>query len=651
MKISKVENRSLYFCCDRNDKLGDFGLKNSFGTVLDSELFALAHRHGKSDIEKGSAPLVRALMAKPPSGKASTNPSPVPISQQIKLQIRSDEYGETVAQLRDIGCNIISLGAEPKHGRSRVVVASIVEQNLSKLDDVKAIVSVEASRTMTPLMDEARGEITKADLAVEAYPDLDGTDVVIGIVDTGIDWRHNDFLGHDKKTRIETLLVATDNDDETFDEYSKADIDAALSGSSEVPPPLDKDGHGTHVSSVAAGTGAMSGGRYRGIAPNATIIVADPAKDRDVILAVEEIFKRAGDRPAVVNLSLGMHEGAHDGSSALEVALANHVGPGRIIVAAAGNDGDNKLYFRGDLGSGVPLVVDIKMTVRVVELHTYTDAQIGFETIIIDPDGTEHDLETFEFLSDGVLYTAINGLGAVFIEGNTVTTSGKRLRQFVFSVLEDQKDDVWKLKFVAGPDAKGVMDIWAQPRGAGRDGSRELDQKSNIILNHTGPTGTVTIPATEECLISVASIVSRPDLAPGKPPADPKLKAGTLSSYSAHGPTPHGVQAPQIAAPGQNVVGALAANSRLADEHQEFKDRRLENLSYISLRGTSVATPFVTGVIALMLQQRPDLSYTDVQQRFALTSQWPSDSPSEWHPGWGFGIIDVKALLGFDSSV
>lgn len=624
-------------------------MKVSSKTVLDSRLYAKTCKHLKANLEADLTPFARAPVAKESVIADIVAPPTFGSKSDIKLQIRSDEYGEAVSQLEDIGCKIISGGAEAKGGRPRVVVASISEQNLAKLEDISGIMAVEASRSVAPLMDKARGNITNADDAVTAYPDLDGTGVVIGVVDTGIDWRHSDFLGRDNKTRIEALLVATGNDDTPFTEYSEADINAALSGSGQ-DIPRDKDGHGTHIASVAAGTGIMSGEKYRGMAPNATIIVVDPAQDRDVILAVDEIFKRAGNRPAVVNLSMGMHEGAHDGSSALEVALANHVGPGRIIVAAAGNDGDNSLYYHGDLEPGGELVVDIKMTVRVVELHTYTDMRNDLETIIVDPEGNEHNLKTFGTLRDGDFHKAINGLGAIFVEANTVTTSGKRFLQFVFSVLEAQVDSVWNLKFVSKSTEPGVIDIWAQPRDAGEDGSRELDKKSNILLNHTGPTGTVTIPATEECIISVASIVSRPDLAPGIPSPDPMLEAGQLSPYSAHGPAPHGVQTPQIAAPGQNIVGALAAGSRLEVEDKEFKDRRLKDLPYISLRGTSVATPFVAGVIALMLQQRSDLSYEDIQQRFAQTSRLPHRSSSEWHPGWGFGIIDVKALLGFENS-
>src|SRR6185312_11665487 len=110
------------------------------------------------------------------------------------------------------------------------------------------------------------------------------------------------------------------------------------------------EGHGTHVTSIAAGNGGISihaKPTYAGVAPGATLIIANPSSgggffDADVLRAANFIFNRADalQQPVVCNLSLGGDFGPHDGTTALEKGLSAMVGddkPGRAIVVAAGN--------------------------------------------------------------------------------------------------------------------------------------------------------------------------------------------------------------------------------------------------------------------------------------------------------------------------
>ncbi len=212
-----------------------------------------------------------------------------------------------------------------------------------------------------------------------------GNGVIVGVIDTGIDWTHGDFIlnstecpGCQKQSRVLYLWDQTDASDDlpptsvgfTYGhEYTNANFNAALNdfaGADNDPTsptwvaatdptyPIkatagDWDGHGTHVAGSAAGDGSATG--LVGAAPDAEIIfvkfdfddAAGRNTDTNIIDGINYIFKRAAvlGRPAVINMSLGSDFGPHDGTSLEERSLDDLAGPGKIVVVAAGNPGAN----------------------------------------------------------------------------------------------------------------------------------------------------------------------------------------------------------------------------------------------------------------------------------------------------------------------
>ena len=203
-----------------------------------------------------------------------------------------------------------------------------------------------------------------------------GKGVVVGIIDSGIDFFHLDFRqpADSSKSRILAIWDMTDDTGPPPEGYTygtlwtQAQIEAALRGELHIPP-LDTEGHGTLVAGTAAGNGTAAG-RYRGMAPEADLIAVkglpssneddraetlsyflqfvDPTLKGSMVDAASYIYREAEkrDQPAVVNLSGGTHFGAHDGTSLVEQALDRLLEtPGRAFCAAAGNDGVNHLHW------------------------------------------------------------------------------------------------------------------------------------------------------------------------------------------------------------------------------------------------------------------------------------------------------------------
>lgn len=277
----------------------------------------------------------------------------------------ADDLGELS---RDMGLTVLTRAGD-------VVGGEIGIDRLTELDELEAVGYVEASRPTLPELDAAVPE-TKADKVHTGPPGLRGAGVIVGVVDSGIDWRHGCFRDPTGKTRIlriwdQNLTPETgESSPAPFGhgvEYERSAIDSALSA----PNPMsivrhmdDSVGHGTHVAGIAAGDGSSAGNgkpafTFVGIAPEADLVVVANRVTTEAmgdsmgtLEAVGYIFKVAETlgRPAVVNISQGDNLGPHDGSSLLERGIDNLLNaPGRALVKSAGNAANAGVHATGQV--------------------------------------------------------------------------------------------------------------------------------------------------------------------------------------------------------------------------------------------------------------------------------------------------------------
>ena len=208
-------------------------------------------------------------------------------------------------------------------------------------------------------MDRVRQEIG-LDQALQLFP-ATGQGVIVAILDRGIDWRNDDFRNEDGSTRIAYIFDLTDDSGAAAPQnpyghgtvYNRSQIDAALSGGPALPT-RDAVGHGTTTTGIAAGGGRNSPNRkYRGIAPDATIISVKftsdgaPAHDGEpaeapfwdparVPIAMQFVKDKAQELglPCVMLLNVGSIGGPSDGTSQWSRSIDSMVGPGFLIVTA-----------------------------------------------------------------------------------------------------------------------------------------------------------------------------------------------------------------------------------------------------------------------------------------------------------------------------
>ncbi len=591
-------------------------------TALDGALTLKARLGAERDSSRQN--LVREFAAR------SVTPAAGPGERlTVKVVVRNGEVEGARREVEARGGELSAGDAPRPDGPGLpVLLATVPLDALPELDGSGSILRIEAARPLHLLLDQARGPATGLDAALVRHA-LTGDGVVIGVVDSGVDWRHADFRDAGGGTRIERLLHAhlpPGTEESRFDVYSRQDIDKALAGNGNVPDG-DPHGHGTHCASIAAGNGAGSDGLLRGVAPGATLVAtrAEPLLDTHVIRGIRESFDAAGDRPAVVNLSLGGHVGPHDGTSALENEIARLSGPGRIVVVAAGNEGQDQVHASGQLTPGTDLLLPFRIHGPAAQ---FTDVWI--------PRGDDVDVfvETPDGVSSPADGTVREGPWGAFL-ADFVEDPLNHDQNLFLTVAGGRANDRWAVRIRPTTVVHGTVHAWAGPEAFLFTGTAA-----------SSPHHSLGMPGTEERAVVVGSCVSRNEFATVGGTVTSDLRIGQLSPFSSRGPTRYGAQKPDVVAPGQFVTAALAEGSVMAtDPRYAARRSPVTGAPYVTIQGTSMATPFVAGVIALMLERQPRLTPEEVQQRLRTTARRDAETGPVWNPGHGFGRLDVEALL------
>jgi MYXO-CTERM domain-containing protein len=506
---------------------------------------------------------------------------------------------------------------------------------------------------------------------------LSGRSVIVGVVDTGIDVRHPDFLTADGHTRIAWMLVGgapvgkhpdleaafgcTDPKQSSCAVYAAADIDEVIANGTSAL--IDSDGHGTHVSSIAAGNGGVSLHttlRYVGMAPEATLIVAAPAMDggfvdTDILNGARFIFDRAAamglpagcsgagcvpadcagpgcePTPVVVNLSLGGDYGAHDGKSALEQGLSAFVGddkPGRAIVVAAGNSG-----VVGTAADVIPICTGAGWTCGIhTEVHVAAHERVRVPIVAGEAESGE-GFVWITFRPGDSVSVGLEGPGGKTWVGLTGPGSQGSYQggDNQGSVVNDVPSADTEIDPASNSAVVAFTGAWAagSELAVVLEGSGDAllwitgqkDAAENLFFERALRQGTINIPATAPALLSVGCTINRLTWTPlgGLPiqleafGADPSPVPDGSCYFSADGPTATGVQKPEISAPGAFVAAAMsaAADPRVAAPGGIFDMGgcpatepfcAVVDEHHAIAAGTSMSAPHVAGAVALLME-------------------------------------------------
>jgi subtilisin family serine protease len=530
------------------------------------------------------------------------------------------------------GVSVESVGDDLYAGR--VTVSA-----LRRMVDDETITGARLSRPVRPLLDRSGSYLGVARAHRFVHdPDriegITGKGVVIGIVDSGIDATHPDFRTADGHTRIlrfwdQWWTTGPGPAGYGFgSEYTNTVID-------RFPQfVVDKSGHGTHVAGIAAGNGLGSLNAetpYAGVAPEASIVgVSTVFTEVGIVLGARFVFERARDMgmPAVLNLSVGNHFGPHVGTTYFESSLAALVGPGHLIVAAAGNEGDLDIHAETVLHPGETATITVAFppydkhgsTFAYLDVEGWFDSANRYRFTVVSPRG--NPVGTFTFGARNREYTDEKGL----VRGWYTSDLGKGSLVLEF---EDNRNSgrvatgEWTLQ-VEALEVRGnpELDFWIVQW----NGLRELP----AFTAHVDRGETIISPATADGILAVGALSTRScwtnasggqSCYPNPPPF------GEMAYFSSRGPTPDGRTKPEVVAPGYGVVSALSSQiAALSDADRAV--RSTPDGRYWINQGTSMSAPQAAGTAALLLERYPEMTYLQMRHRLAIRGAPLTDTRS-----------------------
>ncbi len=464
----------------------------------------------------------------------------------------------------------------------------------------------------------------------QPYLGLRGRGVLVGIVDTGIDYTQQVFRYEDGTSKIQAIYDQTGvgTPPEGFfigAEYTHAQINEALASERpyEIVPQRDTDGHGTFLASVAAGREV---GDFLGAAPDAELIVVKLKRTRPyyadlfavppdqpnafgstaVMIGVEYVLNKAQElnRPVVICLGIGTNSGSHDGFSIFEEYLSeisNLVGV--CLCIAAGNESQARHHTQGKISAvGESQNIDISVT---------NESSVIYTTLW---SGISDRLSVSVRSPTGELAARIPPKSATVTTTNLVFEQSSVQVAYFFPIegsggqltivrVNNAIPGIWTITVYGDLVLDGGFNAWLPLTGLSSPGIEFLAANPNY---------TITVPATTVGSLCIGAY---------------NIADDSLFPSSSWGPTRINMMAPDLCAPGVNVEGIYPTGPG-------------------TMTGTSVAAAMTAGACALMLQwgvvNGNDVSMSTYQIR-AYLIRGCRRSPTLFYPNtqWGYGALDL----------
>ncbi len=483
-----------------------------------------------------------------------------------------------------------------------------------------------------------------------------GKGVIMGIVDSGVDYTHGDFRNPgDSLTRI---LRFYDYNVTPPRAYSQSQVNQNISNPTI---PIDDSWHGTHVAGVAVGNGNAYA-RFRGIAPEASLLVSDLTPEQwfdDIITSTDSMFAFASSqqKPCVINLSLGSNYGPHDGTDSYSQALEALVkaDSGRAIVIAAGNSTTLFPHLGYTLSNDTNFTYLTASTAYPVYTQTYIQAtqtnarfRISLDTLGSGSKYRRFASSPFRSISNipstGVKDTLRHPNQTPYCIVTTYAsnyTNNRVLIEHEIAYLNPTGLKTPLYRFEA--TGSGSFHLWTED-GRMVTNTTTIGRAFPDSSKYRRPDDRHNMAGYFNCardLIAVANYTARSAWIPCGTTADQSLSqiAGSISFNSSFGPNVDGFQKPDIGGAGDNTMGARSSNVPTPD------NRATIGCFHRRARGTSNAAAVITGALCLYFQANPTAGWAAIKQDLIQTALRDGFTGSTPNSLWGYGKLNAMAFV------
>lgn len=466
---------------------------------------------------------------------------------------------------------------------------------------------------------------------------LFGRGIVIGVIDTGIDYQHPAFLNNDGTTRIFSIwdqTIQTGPIPEGFTygtEYSREAINQALSSEDplSIVPSADTNGHGTAITSIIAGK-PNDDMTFSGIVPESDIIVVKlkEAKQnlKDIFFVKEDavcfqesdiqlgarymlLASQKLGRPVVICIALGSSQGGHDGRGLLSSYLTYIVQlPGIGVTVSAGNEGNKRRHYFNNT-SVAPFYNDFELRIGEndkllwMEIWPYAPERISIDVSSPNRESTQRVYPT---IGECRKFDFIFTQSVVWV--NNIVLEEETGDQLILIRFENPASGIWYFRAQSVEDEPFSFHCWL-PNG-------DLISNDTFFLN-PNPDTTITSPANGTNQLTVTAYNQLND---------------SILAESSRGYARNGLVKPDIAAPGFQIPCAVPGNL------------------YGTATGTGAACAHAAGIVAMVMEWAiPRGNYTSMTGNDVnrLIIRGARRSTSEIYPNnvWGYGQIDINNLF------
>ncbi|MCC8036648.1 MAG: S8 family peptidase [Bacteroidales bacterium] len=580
----------------------------------------------------GRAEIPRALCVQP----TVVNDSPITV-----LVKANDDAQEAIE----------ALGTISGH-RGGVYIVTLPASRIEQLAAVGGVTKVSASRRAKMKLDMARptAYVDDAHEGTDLAQGFDGTGVVVGMVDGGVDPNHIAFKDDEGNLRVKAVYYATNSSTRAY-ETPEAIAAYTTDDSSET--------HGTHVCGIMAG--GYKGNHYYGVAPGADIVmVGCDFYDNSILNGAQKIidYAQSVDAPAVVNMSLGMNTGPHDGTDAFSQYLAS-LGEDCKLCIAAGNEGDLKIALYRDFAEEPDPIKTIIYpqsgsypyisgslefwgsddSIFRVKVDLINSSGIVIGNILDFTENTQGETTRVDSALANNLgsyyYTGgyIEGASYVDPDNNRYTVN----LQFDLDLKSNNSYYAPKAYIAVTLSSENAQKVWAYCDGYYDEiVARDLAGYSNGVYD-----GSINGMACGQNVFAIGAYTSRTTV-----PSVGSFTGtvGDITYFSSWGNLCDGRTLPHVCAPGHAIVSTYSQpySSRYSVSRVATATSNGKTYVWSNMSGTSMSTPFASGVIALWLQARPDLTFDEVLDVIDHSSTKDDFVNSASDPAmWGAGKINA----------